>query len=376
MKTSTLLAITMMLSPTLATSQQQGQATIVAVTPVTVTPVRVTPIQVNPATISPEKAEGNTGKPATPPPAKEPAREFPQPLLNQAAVPVPQVEPATVPPKAKVVPEETSMPEKTTEAKDAKAPAASTEGSVRLHFDLDKQTFTWTGNGITKTGPIASGKIGTETPTGANLKVVQKFGKDHVSTQFPGAKMPYMLQIGGTDDQGRDVTSRGIGSHGVPIGFGLKNEDGGQYPASHGCIRMSTANAEWLFVHTPKGTPVKITGSAKTYLATNRVMPWQRSGAENALKQLSNGEWAFIKPMTKEGAAFLVAELQAGRLGLCKLPKVVPDQCPVNFPDIPELGDPKKQTLAERQSRYFTGTELKQGLATLANFHVKRYVRP
>ncbi|MGO1811179.1 MAG: L,D-transpeptidase, partial [Lacticaseibacillus paracasei] len=40
----------------------------------------------------------------------------------------------------------------------------------------------------------------------------------------------------------------------------IKNEAAklGKEPGSHGCVRLSIADAKWIFEHVPTGTPVKI----------------------------------------------------------------------------------------------------------------------
>jgi lipoprotein-anchoring transpeptidase ErfK/SrfK len=49
------------------------------------------------------------------------------------------------------------------------------------------------------------------------------------------------------------LNAAGVGIHGTPDAASIG------YSASHGCIRMQIANAEWLFKHVTIGTPVYIT---------------------------------------------------------------------------------------------------------------------
>jgi hypothetical protein len=48
------------------------------------------------------------------------------------------------------------------------------------------------------------------------------------------------------------LSARGVGIHGTPDAASIG------YSASHGCIRMRIPDAEWLFVHMTRGTPVYI----------------------------------------------------------------------------------------------------------------------
>jgi len=53
--------------------------------------------------------------------------------------------------------------------------------------------------------------------------------------------------------------NRGIGFHGIPRrGARALATPLGVRPVSHGCVRMSDADAEWMFVNLPNGTPVNV----------------------------------------------------------------------------------------------------------------------
>lgn len=54
----------------------------------------------------------------------------------------------------------------------------------------------------------------------------------------------------------------------------------GHYNVSHGCVGMSTANAEWLFNLTEIGTPVQVTGSDRPLEAGNGWTDWNTSWAQ------------------------------------------------------------------------------------------------
>lgn len=95
--------------------------------------------------------------------------------------------------------------------------------------------------------PVSTGKASTPTPTG-HASVLTKYrsvtmrGRNYVA---PG--VPYAMCI---------TANELICMHGAPW-----QEDAGQafgVPRSHGCVRMPTHQARWLFENTRKGTKVII----------------------------------------------------------------------------------------------------------------------
>jgi len=95
--------------------------------------------------------------------------------------------------------------------------------------------------------PVSTGKASTPTPTGlgsvlTKYRSVTMRGRGYVA---PG--VPYAMCI---------TANEMICLHGAPW-----QEDAGQafgVPRSHGCVRMPTAQAKWLFENTQKGTKVLI----------------------------------------------------------------------------------------------------------------------
>ncbi len=95
--------------------------------------------------------------------------------------------------------------------------------------------------------PVSTGKASTPTPTGlgsvlTKYRSVTMRGRGYVA---PG--VPYAMCI---------TANEMICLHGAPW-----QEDAGQafgVPRSHGCVRMPTAQARWLFENTQKGTKVLI----------------------------------------------------------------------------------------------------------------------
>ena len=95
--------------------------------------------------------------------------------------------------------------------------------------------------------PVSIGKASTPTPTGlgsvlTKYRSVTMRGRGYVA---PG--VPYAMCI---------TANEMICLHGAPW-----QEDAGQafgIPRSHGCVRMPTHQARWLFENTRKGTKVLI----------------------------------------------------------------------------------------------------------------------
>ena len=118
-----------------------------------------------------------------------------------------------------------------------------------LVVDLsDQRLYVYNPQGqLIRTVLVSTGRPGTPTPTGVG-RVREKYrsitmrGRNVVS---PG--VPWALCI---SEDGS------ICLHGAPW-----QEAAGQrfgVPRSHGCVRLPSPHARWLFEHTPIGTPVTI----------------------------------------------------------------------------------------------------------------------
>lgn len=116
------------------------------------------------------------------------------------------------------------------------APQRSADGPVVLIVSLPEQRAFVYRNGVRiAVTTCSTGRKGHRTPTGV-FTVLQK-DKDHVSSTYKGAKMPYMERL----------TWSGIALH-------AGNLPG--YPASHGCVRMPLEFAHKLFTITHLGVVV------------------------------------------------------------------------------------------------------------------------
>lgn len=100
---------------------------------------------------------------------------------------------------------------------------------VQITIDLSAQQLTATRkNGESVVWKISSGRPGFETPAGHY--VVYRMEPDHKSDEYEQAPMPYSMFF----------SSRGLAIHGT-------YERGLGRPASHGCVRLSVANAKKLY---------------------------------------------------------------------------------------------------------------------------------
>jgi lipoprotein-anchoring transpeptidase ErfK/SrfK len=116
-------------------------------------------------------------------------------------------------------------------------------GSRGLQFYLGTQTFDYLENGeVLVSGPIASGKASSPTPTG-KFRVLSKH-KDKESSRYDNeigtpAWMPYSMQF--------------FGNYFLHEGY-LPGQ-----PASHGCIRLGHDHARLLFERMRIGDPITVT---------------------------------------------------------------------------------------------------------------------
>ena len=133
-------------------------------------------------------------------------------------------------------------------------PAA--QAKVSITIDKDAQRMTVAVDGVERYHwPVSTGIPSRETPNGAFRAF--RMEEEHYSKEFDDAPMPHSIfftkighAIHGTDSEGRLGT-----------------------PASHGCVRLSKANAATLYALVEEqgvlNTSVTLTGSAQVALARN-----------------------------------------------------------------------------------------------------------
>jgi L,D-transpeptidase catalytic domain len=134
--------------------------------------------------------------------------------------------------------------------------STAAQASVAITVDKDNQMMTVEVDGVARyRWPVSTGIPSHETPSG-NFRAF-RMEEDHFSKEFDDAPMPHSIfftkighAIHGTDSESRLGT-----------------------PASHGCVRLSKANAATLYALVQEQgvlkTTVTLTGSAQVALARN-----------------------------------------------------------------------------------------------------------
>ncbi|MFT5510080.1 MAG: lipoprotein-anchoring transpeptidase ErfK/SrfK [Hyphomicrobiaceae bacterium] len=139
----------------------------------------------------------------------------------------------------------------------ARVKARAVAPSLVARIDLNRQRMQVTSNGrVVGSWKISSGKRGHATPPGRFRP--QWSSKMHYSRKYNNSPMPYSVFFNG-----------GIATHGT----GYTSRLGGA--ASHGCIRLRTANARKFYQlvhrHGYKRTRIIVTGRAKTTRTASRT---------------------------------------------------------------------------------------------------------
>jgi hypothetical protein len=134
--------------------------------------------------------------------------------------------------------------------------AGAAQAKVSITVDKDAQMMTVAVDGVERyQWPVSTGNPSHETPNGTFRTF--RMEEDHYSKEFDDAPMPHSIfftkighAIHGTDSESRLGT-----------------------PASHGCVRLSRANASTLYALVEKdgvlNTTVTLTGSSQIALARN-----------------------------------------------------------------------------------------------------------
>jgi hypothetical protein len=143
------------------------------------------------------------------------------------------------------------------------AAGSAAQAKVAITVDKDAQRMTVAVDGVERyRWPVSSGLPSYETPNGSFRAF--RMEQDHYSKEFDDAPMPHSIFF----------TKIGHAIHGTDF----ENRLGS--PASHGCVRLSKANASTLYALVQAegvlNTTVTLTGSSQVALARN---PRPRSNA-------------------------------------------------------------------------------------------------
>jgi L,D-transpeptidase-like protein len=164
------------------------------------------------------------------------------------------------------------------------------QAKVDITIDKNNQMMTVAVDGVTRYHwPVSTGIPSRETPNGSFRAF--RMEADHFSKEFDDAPMPHSIfftkighAIHGTDSEGRLGT-----------------------PASHGCVRLSKANAATLYALVQEqgvlNTSVTLTGSAAVALARNprsNSAVARRTPAPSYDQQYAAGEPTVITPQAQD----------------------------------------------------------------------------
>ena len=146
--------------------------------------------------------------------------------------------------------------------------------AVIIKADLGTHQLTVNQNGAdVKTIPITGGKAGFETRSGTKV-IMEKLSKVRMDANTVGLEPgdPNYYDIPDVQFAMRETKS-GEFLHAAPWSVGSQ----GKANVSHGCIGMSTANAQWLFNLAKVGDPVVVTGTNRGLEAGNGWTDWNVS---------------------------------------------------------------------------------------------------
>ena len=174
------------------------------------------------------------------------------------------------------------------------------QAKVSITVDKDTQTMSVAVDGVERyQWPVSTGNPSHETPNG-NFRAF-RMEEDHFSKEFDDAPMPHSIfftkvghAIHGTESEGRLGT-----------------------PVSHGCVRLSRANATTLYALVEQqgvlNTTVTLTGSASVALARNpRTRPATAVARRDATPQYSAaGEPMDITPRQLPPAQYAPQQMLA-----------------------------------------------------------------
>jgi hypothetical protein len=132
------------------------------------------------------------------------------------------------------------------------------QAKVAITVDKDAQMMTVAVDGVARyQWPVSTGNPSHETPNGSFRTF--RMEADHYSKEFDDAPMPHSIFF----------TKAGHAIHGTESEGRLGN------PVSHGCVRLSRANATTLYALVEEqgvlNTTVTLTGSSRVALARNPV---------------------------------------------------------------------------------------------------------
>lgn len=150
--------------------------------------------------------------------------------------------------------------------------------SVLLKADVSTDMMrVYVDGAVERTIPVTGGKPGGF-QTRSGIKVIsEKFKSKRMNSATVGIdpNSPDGYNIANVRFAMR-VTNTGEFLHAAPWSVYAQ----GHFNVSHGCVGMSTANAQWVYHHAPIGTPVEVTGSRRPLEPGNGWTDWDLSWTE------------------------------------------------------------------------------------------------
>ena len=151
--------------------------------------------------------------------------------------------------------------------------SASIGPALTMQVDNATKQMTVTENGVvTKTIPVSLGRPSMPSSSGTMI-VMEKLAKTVFdTTRDPNPANRYRTDI----EFAQRITWSGQFIHAAPWSV----DDQGERNVSHGCINMSTENAQWLFGKTRIGDPVTVKGTEEQVQFGNGWTDWSMPWAE------------------------------------------------------------------------------------------------
>src|SRR3954452_16209894 len=172
------------------------------------------------------------------------------------------------------------------------------QAKISVTIDKNEQMMTVAVDGVERYHwPVSTGNPSHETPNGTFRAF--RMEEDHFSKEFDDAPMPHSIfftkighAIHGTDSEGRLGT-----------------------PASHGCVRLSRANASTLYALVQRegvlNTTVTLTGSSQVALArnprprTNTAVARRDTGGQYAPQYNGAGDPIVLTPRQQSSGQYV-----------------------------------------------------------------------
>lgn len=149
--------------------------------------------------------------------------------------------------------------------------------AAKIQVDLAAHTLTQSVNGAAvKTIPITAGKPGFETRSGTKV-IMERLNSVNMDAATTGVGQDSPEYYNLTDVKyAMRVTNSGEFFHAAPWSVSSQGKDN----VSHGCVGMSTQNAQWLMANTLVGDPAIYTGSSREMTLDNGWGDWNASFAQ------------------------------------------------------------------------------------------------